>query len=266
MSGVRPCRNCDPRFRPTHHGPVVVDTSVMNDPRRLLDVSLGDWVNERLLGHGPGPEFLVGSVVPTGFARVVRVLHPAGGRSWARVAAESGRIVHPLVQWCCIASAFDGGRSSGLDPDEGSVPAGTLTAILDQCPRSDNVVQAVWSGFGSWTDVEEGEPLMPGWGGRSYRLFTTAQEAVTTWPGMVPGWPQSANLIWPADHSWCVATEIDWDSTLIAASSEVAEAMLADVRLEAFAVDDHDDLSWCGDKLNARPAWLALQCTDSIRP
>jgi hypothetical protein len=97
---------------------------------------------------------------------------------------------------------------------------------------------------------------MPGFGGRAYRLFAGDKAAHTTWPGMDPFWPQSANLIWPADRSWCIATEIDWDSTLVACAAGVADALLSDRRLEAFEVRYDDDLSWCGDTVNPRPAWL----------
>lgn len=97
---------------------------------------------------------------------------------------------------------------------------------------------------------------MPGWGGRSYRLFVAEKSALTQWPGGDWSWPQSANLIWPSDHSWCVATEIDWDSTLIACADEVADPLLADERLEAFNVAIDDDLSWRGDTVYPRPAWL----------
>jgi hypothetical protein len=52
-----------------------------------------------------------------------------------------------------IASHFDGrGRSSDVDPDEGSAPAHTLDVILEHCPADGDVVQAVWDGFGFWTD------------------------------------------------------------------------------------------------------------------
>ena len=97
---------------------------------------------------------------------------------------------------------------------------------------------------------------MPGWGGRSYLLFEGPKAAWTTWPGMEPHWPQSANLIWPAERSWCIATEIDWDSTLVAGSAALVRALLADPRLETFAVWYDDDLSWRGDLVNPRPPWL----------
>ena len=52
------------------------------------------------------------------------------------------------------------------------------------------------------------------------------------------------------------ATEIDWDSTLVAGSSPMVDAILGDARLEAFAVEYGDDLTWYGDTLSPRPAWL----------
>jgi hypothetical protein len=229
----------------------------MDLPRRLADGTAGDWINERLLDHSSAGT-RVGSVVPTGFARVVRVLHPAGrGRSWAEVARANDKRVHPLVQWGSIASHFDGsGRSSDIDPEEGSVPAATLASILEHCPADGEVIYGVWDGFGSWTGGDDQSSLMPGWGGRSYRLFVAPEAAATRWPDMDSSWPQSANLIWPTDHSWCIATEIDWDSTLVGCSGEVADALLLDDRLEAFEVKYDDDLSWYGDTVNPRPSWL----------
>jgi hypothetical protein len=36
----------------------------------------------------------------------------------------------------------------------------------------------------------------------------------------------------------------------------VVDAILADSRLEAFEVSYDDDMSWYGDIVNPRPAWL----------
>jgi hypothetical protein len=46
--------------------------------------------------------------------------------------------------------------------------------------------------------------------GRDYYLFE----------GEVESWfdPQSPHFCWPADHAWCVATEVDFDSTFIGGS------------------------------------------------
>ena len=43
---------------------------------------------------------------------------------------------------------------------------------------------------------------------------------------------QTPNLWWPADHSWCVASEIDLPWTYVAGSSELIGCLLDDDRLE----------------------------------
>lgn len=167
--------------------------------RRCADPHAGDWVNARLLGHDLAG-VPVGSVVPTGFSRVVRVLHPAGEKPWAQVAAANDRTMHPLVQWCGICPAFDGtSRNSDDDPEEGSMPTQVQAAVFDHLP-GEELIYAVWVGWGSWTDLEEPEILMPGWGGREYALFSGPKDVVATWPGMEGTFPQSASLVWPEDR------------------------------------------------------------------
>ena len=221
--------------------------------RRVDDVSEGDWIQDRLEDWKDGVP--AGAVVPTGFERVVRVLHPSGdGRTWAEVAAQAGPVMHPLAQWCGIYPAFNGGRSSDVDPEEGSMPPSVQHAVLEHCPATGDLFYAVWVGFGSWEGPDDG-PTMRGRGG--YRLFAGPKQVLTTWPGMTPPWQQSANLIWPPDHSWCIATDIDWDSTLVAGAPTLADRLLADPRLEAVEVRYEDDLSWLGDRVNPIPHWLA---------
>jgi hypothetical protein len=80
---------------------------------------------------------------------------------------------------------------------------------------------------------------------------------------MTPISAQSANLVWPKNHSWCVATEIDWDSTLVAGSAAMTRALLADRRIETFPVDYRDDLSWFGDTINPSPPGLTQRQDDA---
>jgi hypothetical protein len=67
------------------------------------------------------------------------------------------------------------------------------------------------------------------------------------------GWfyPQSPNLFRPAGQAWCVATEIDFDSTIVAGSSELIAAVFAKPALDARLVDPDDSLAHDGDTLNA---------------
>ncbi|MDX6646615.1 MAG: hypothetical protein QOK40_2342, partial [Miltoncostaeaceae bacterium] len=47
------------------------------------------------------------------------------------------------------------------------------------------------------------------------------------------GRPQVANLWWPDDRAWVVASEIDLDSTYMAGSRALIDAILAEPALEA---------------------------------
>lgn len=92
---------------------------------RMADPDVGGWVADRLRGFTADGGCPVGSVVPSGFDAVVRVLHPVGpdGRTWASVAAATGRRTHPLVQWPCIAEHFNGsGRGKTIRPREARRP------------------------------------------------------------------------------------------------------------------------------------------------
>lgn len=164
-----------------------------------------------------------------------------------------------MMQWCCIAPHVTGhGRSSEVDPEEGSVPAPILDAILDHCGSTGDVFHAVWDGFGYWAEADDDPTVRVRGRGRDYFLFEGPKRAVMHWPGMDAIWSQSANRIWPKDHAWCIATEIDWDSTLVAGPAAMCSAILTDDRVEVFEVGYDDDLSWFGDTINPRPDWLAL--------
>ncbi|HKE69717.1 MAG TPA: hypothetical protein VKB55_10710 [Nocardioidaceae bacterium] len=62
---------------------------------------------------------------------------------------------------------------------------------------------------------------------------------------------QSPNQWWPQDHAWCVASEIDLDSTVVAGSDDLIGEITAHPDLEAFAVGSTDDLTYDGDKINS---------------
>ncbi|WP_300266254.1 hypothetical protein [Microbacterium sp.] len=61
---------------------------------------------------------------------------------------------------------------------------------------------------------------------------------------------QAPGLMWPADQAWVLASEIDYDSTIIAGSAGLIEAICADAALEALPIPEGADLSWDGDTVN----------------
>ena len=64
---------------------------------------------------------------------------------------------------------------------------------------------------------------------------------------------QSANLWWPEDRSWCVATEIDFNTTYIAGSQALIDALLAHPELETYQAQPTDHITYDSDTLNPLP-------------
>lgn len=65
-----------------------------------------------------------------------------------------------------------------------------------------------------------------------------------------PMWPQSPSLIWPDDHAWFLVSEIDFDSTVIAGSRALVDALVADTSIEALELPEGADLASEGDTVN----------------
>lgn len=95
--------------------------------------------------------------------------------------------------------------------------------------------------------------------GRDYLLLggTLAELAVPDWGynagiGWMPQFPPdpTPQLIWPEDQAWVVASEIDWDSTIVAGSRELVDAVLKDPTFEAFEVQETDRLTIDSDTVN----------------
>lgn len=61
----------------------------------------------------------------------------------------------------------------------------------------------------------------------------------------------SPNLIWPKDHSWFVASEVDFDSTLVGGSAILIDAIIESSKLEARQIMPTDSLADDADKVNA---------------
>jgi len=66
-------------------------------------------------------------------------------------------------------------------------------------------------------------------------------EAITATAGMGDG--QTANLAWPADHAWCVASEIDLAWSYVGGSHALVEHLLGDEQIEALPAGADDALT-----------------------
>ena len=229
------------------------------------------WIGAALAPFGAHQ---VTSVVPSGFPGYARVLHPAeeptgpGGRlvRWTEVAAWSGLPLRADSQFHSIALPPDRpGRAapwSGQGPQAGSLylpDAEVLAGILrDWTATPEQCWFCVWEGYG-WagmvtpgTDggtprpdpvpavVRQGPRVrLPG---RDYFLYAGPVTAVTA-VAPLAGDDQTANLWWPADRAWCVASEIDLPWTYLAGPAGLIRTLLADPRLEALPARPEDPLN-----------------------
>jgi hypothetical protein len=90
--------------------------------------------------------------------------------------------------------------------------------------------------------------------GREYLLFRGALSTLRDphWreaSGWAWRWSETLNLAWPDDRSWFVASEIDFDSTIVGGSRALIDRVLAS-GLETVEVGPASDLSWEGDLIN----------------
>lgn len=93
--------------------------------------------------------------------------------------------------------------------------------------------------------------------GRSYVLFEAGAHdfADPTWPVRAPWvdepvWAHSPSILWPDDHAWVLATEIDFDSTLVAGTTALVRELVRTPGLEVLSLRTDADLTWDGDALN----------------
>lgn len=207
---------------------------------------------------------------------------------WSEVAEANGRIAHPEMQWPSIAmrEPYSNWRHTGLwdqVPSEGSLPTEVIPELVEVLRRHtstpDRVWFAVWNGYSglvfddsgigttdlsAWPEsrIESGRrrravgarrqpPSSPSFDlpGRAYWLLSGPIEAATESLGR-GRWEQSANLWWPEDRAWCVATEIDFSWTYIGGAESLIDALLASPSLEVMRAEISHGITWNSDHLN----------------
>ncbi|WP_345542313.1 hypothetical protein [Microbacterium jejuense] len=85
---------------------------------------------------------------------------------------------------------------------------------------------------------------------RLEELATPEWAARVPWSDRTPEWTASPSWIWPADHAFAIATEVDWDSTIVAGTNAFVRAVCAHPALEALPIREDTALTWDADDLN----------------
>lgn len=189
--------------------------------------------------------------------------------AWREVADANGRIVHPGMQWRSVSGdrrSHDSGQQPGLwerPPQRDSLPhrlTCVVCEILERFTTTPNRCWcAVWEGYGDLVGVRAdlklprlviaGRSMLVGLGS----LHEIPAESFSD-PGFAPASLdnyRSPSLWWPDDRAWCVATDVDFDSTYIGASAECVATLIADSRLEALEISADQSVRWDTDTINA---------------
>lgn len=252
-------------------------------PKPAADANAAAWLTPRIQWGGEWVTGTVGAGHPA-YARIFHPLDDGPNPPrWADVAARHGRTMHPSAQWEHISSTIaptdtmSRGRGFPGEPEIGNLHPGALAALCtvlrDYTSTPDDCWFAVWDGW-SWQHpvahsvvqaTLSGEPATPiqhapdtqrldleaprfSLPHRDYYLFNGPVEDSTRIGDWVTAqWfdAQSPSIFWPSDHSWCVATEIDFDTTLVGGTPELIDAITGSDQLEALPIAanaPYDDL------------------------
>lgn len=255
---------------------------------RIVDGSIGAWIRPRLTSWSTITGVIPSGC--ESYVRVLHPVDHDDQQTirWRDVSAATGRQVHPLVQWWRLIDAEDSMNPSselwtGSDPEVGELAQPDNQNLLDllahHTTTPDDAYFALWLGNAAFNkgatvrlgvdahgishseevDVAPIAALLSQSStlehpGRSYGVLAGGIDEASAIPGLLgsvfPG--PSANLVWPSDRSWCVATEVDFDSTLVGCSASAAADLLESTSLETFRIQPGDSLAYDADLVNGR--------------
>lgn len=200
------------------------------------DLAPAEWLRTSMTTFGKG----VVSFLPGHFEAYARVFHPfvhgqdelRGVCTWRELAADA----HVDLMVRDLFGAVEEFAPDSVQARRGSLPAPMIGPLLEHLgPATSTAIDcwfAIWEGFGGSVVPGDLPPKLE-LPNRRYHVFSGSLAAAHT--SFLEGrfHHQSANLWWPADHAWCVATEIDHHWTYLAGGRACIDAVLADPRLES---------------------------------
>jgi hypothetical protein len=220
-------------------------------------------------------EYDVGSLMPPVFDAYARVFPPAHRRvpawpddvdapvTWHAVAAANRRIAHPAMEWGSIVGSWSIAAQPGLwdsKPECHEIPAAIaneINRILTSHTGTDRLHYAVWEGYGEvHTAMRDNAPQL-----RDADILHLPMRRMYVTQGSIDDAAEpfrlperTADLWWPADHAWCVATDVDLMTTYIGGSIDSITALLSSDALEAMPVTSEQRITWDTDTINPQPA------------
>jgi len=204
-----------------------------------------EWIRDSLTTFATS----VASFVPSGFEAYARIYHPwqdnVGSTEapprWRDVARFEGFDLEDPI--ACAAMPWS--LQSPVRVMVGSLERGALDAVVEHVriatSTADDCWFALWEGFGDAQWARDADPrlVLPN---RSYLIFRGPLDGARVNLSDIAFSHRSPSLWWPADHAWCVATEVDHAWSYVGGSRALIDDVLADARLESIATTA--DLLW----------------------
>lgn len=224
--------------------------------RTAPDSAPAAWVVAGLRGFAQD----VRSVVPEGFEAYCRVFHPAYrlvegtlvGVRWSEIASEIGTVVHAEMQWPGITAGERRPAATwDVPPSTGDLPV-ELQAVVSRCLAAhtttpDRCWFAVWEGFGGLPSAVR---LAPAFEIPARRMHLFEGHIGDSGTSFSPSFHQSANLWWPDDQAWCVATEIDFVTTYVGGTVGCITDLVNEPELEALRLPPTAGVTYASDSRN----------------
>jgi hypothetical protein len=265
---------------------------MLGDDLEVVDgAAAGAWIEPGLGGEFGAVSRQVPKVFDA-YARIFHRVRDAEGAfvTWTEAARRLGRTAHREMQWHQIVGSSDSDNFTGSDwpggrPELGemeleeldrlcAVLAG-LTADPEECFFGLCVINHGWI-LDTLPADQARQPQLELPLGRDHLvikgpLWAVDQIRAVDPPGVRiialepgeaappppdaedPWWREAPSLIWPADRSWLVVSEVDFDSTLVGGSRELIDSLAAAHELEVYEVEPDTSLAAFSDKLNPVP-------------
>ena len=189
------------------------------------------------------------SIGPSGFSRYVRVLHPIDDDEVGDEHPD-GIVLARLLRVLERHTSTSQGCFFGLWDGYGHVHGGSAVAVLytTQRPRwwdRRRLAPRLSVPAAFPPEVVQGPRVrIPN---RDYLLFRGPLQEAGQWGARGPAWqdapPRIPNLMWPADHAWFAATDVDNDWTGIGGSPDLLDELLQHRDIDAQRLDPCD---WTG--------------------
>ncbi len=203
---------------------------------RAREPAAADWLRSSVTTFAES----VASFLPGQFEAYARIHHPfqygdgtvAPATSWKDLAAAAGvDLLDPA-----LAAEFASTGIEGAQAAVGRLPPGLIGPLIEHLEPATTTPEhchfALWEGFGDSPVPRTTQPVLE-LPYRRYHVFSGPLEGVRTSLFVSPIGHRSANLWWPADRAWCVATEVDFAWTYVGGSGSCISAILADARFDA---------------------------------